>query len=284
MVAVFRQARRVLRDDGTLWLNLGDSYNAYNGNRGTESRYAGERERFEAKFPQGHGLICKGLKQKDLIGIPWMVAFALRDDGWYLRSAIPWIKRNSMPESCKDRPTTSIETIFLFSKSVRCYYDNEAIKKPPAPDSYARKKRGRKQGHKWEDGPGSQSIFNDMSKSCDEDGRERRSTDWFFESWQGLLTDEDGDPLAFVVNTSGFKGAHFATFPPKLVEPIILAGCPEGGVVLDPFTGSGTTGEVALKHFRRFVGIELNPTYANEIAIPRIEREATKPKQVALFN
>jgi DNA modification methylase len=111
----------------------------------------------------------------------------------------------------------------------------------------------------------------------------RRVSDWFFESFQGLLGDEDGYPLAMVANTKGFSGAHFATFPPAMVEPCILAGCPEGGTVLDPFAGSGTTGVVALKHFRKFVGIELNPDYANEFALPRIEAEASRHKQMAII-
>ena len=239
---------------------------------------------------------------------------ALQADGWYFRQAIPWIKKNGMPESTKDRPVIGVEYIFLLSKSIKYHYDHTAVMKVADGDTHARYARGRSESHKWKDGgPGNQTIAKSMehmankrpagvnpkaahnakgckqnasfSEACKDvvENRMRRVSDWFFESFQGLLGDENGDPLAMMVNSKGFSGAHFAVFPPAMVEPCILAGCPEGGTVLDPFTGSGTTGIVALKNFRRFVGIELNPEYAEEIARPMLEAEAQRPKQAGLF-
>ena len=271
MVEIFREARRVLRDDGTLWLNLGDTYNNCDkwggggANTGKHTRAPnGDIESWKAVRRKWDKL--PDIKPKDLVGIPWMVAFALRSDGWYLRQEIIWNKPNCMPESVKDRCTKSHEHIFLLSKSERYHFDQDAIKEPASPDTYARYARYRSDTHKWADGgPGNQTIaksFEHMKRSGNK-GRNKRSV--------------------WTVSTKPFAQAHFATFPPDLIEPCILAGCPEGGVVGDMFAGSGTTGEVALRHFRRFVGIELNPTYANEIATPRIEREAGRPKQMTII-
>ena len=206
LVEVFREVRRVLRDDGTLWLNLGDSYNAYNANRGASTSIS------DGTAGRGHpthrrGLTTPTLKNKDLIGIPWRVAFALQADGWYLRQDIIWHKPNPMPESVRDRCTKAHEYLFLLSKGARYHFDSEAIKEPATKGAT----------------------------------RNRRSV------WS--------------VTTKPFKGAHFATFPPDLIEPCILAGCPAGGTVLDPFMGSGTTAAVSLQHGRQFVGVELNPEY-----------------------
>lgn len=342
LVEIFREVRRVLRDDGTLWLNLGDSYaGSYCGGNfgltGSEETVTASKKakasyrRDRLKTPRSDRLI-EGIKPKDMVGIPWMVAFALRSDGWYLRADLPWLKRNGMPGSEKDRPPQTIDHIFLLSKSKRYYYDFEAVEKLASPDTHARYVRGRSKGHKWADGgPGNQTIakgFAHMGKKPHNWGssskyhgqypadkrlpgvnpksamaakgskqnpsfsesvkdvvqtRMRRSSDWFFESFQGLVGDEDGNPLAMIANTKGYKGAHFATFPPAMVEPCILAGCPEGGVVLDTFTGSGTTGRVALKNFRRFEGIELNKTYAEDMIIPSLEAEAMRHKQLAII-
>jgi DNA modification methylase len=212
LVEVFRDVKRVLRDDGTLWLNLGDSYNAYNANRGASTSIS------DGKAGRGHpthrrGLTTSTLKNKDLIGIPWRVAFALQDDGWYLRQDIIWHKPNPMPESVRDRCTKAHEYIFLLSKGPRYHFDSEAMQEPTS-----------------QNGAGATLGT-----------RNRRSV------WS--------------VSTKPFKGAHFATFPPDLIEPCILAGCPAGGTVLDPFMGSGTTAAVALQHGRQFVGVELNPDY-----------------------
>lgn len=204
LTAIFGEVRRVLREDGTLWLNLGDSYTS--GNRATRAPDKKNPVRamsYRARTPEG-------MKPKDLVGIPWMVAFALRDAGWYFRSDIIWEKPNCMPESVKDRPTRSHEYMFLFTKSLRYHYDS------------------------------SKSRVN---------GRNRRTV------WS--------------VPTEPFAGAHFATFPPKLIEPCILAGSIPGDWVLDPFFGSGTVGVVCEQQRRKYVGIELNREYA-ELASKRI--------------
>jgi DNA modification methylase len=250
LVAVFREVRRVLRDDGTLWLNLGDSYAAARGGthqpaetlaggKGgkTDSGERVNRSRHDGYNPtRNAGAI--GLKHKDLIGIPWRVAFALQADGWYLRQDIIWHKPNPMPESVTDRCTKAHEYIFLLTKSARYFYDAEAVKEPnanPALKECKKDWRERPGNGEWPSGAGGR--MGSVSE-----GRNRRSV--------------------WTVATKPFSGAHFAVFPPDLIEPCILAGCPEGGTVLDPFTGSGTTGMVALEHGRRFVGCELNPEYA----------------------
>ena len=233
MVKVFREVRRVLRDDGTLWLNLGDSYTS--GGRATRApdRKNGGRE-MDVRPPTPFGL-----KPKDLVGIPWRVAFALQADGWYLRRDIIWHKPNAMPESVKDRPTTAHEYIFLMSKRPKYYYDADAIKEDAV---YQEKRNGRVGAyqnraifHKGDGTTPTGVATRDLSK------RNKRTV------WS--------------VSTKPFKGAHFAVFPPDLIEPCILAGSPPGGIVLDPFFGSGTTGVVAAKHGRQWIGIELNPEY-----------------------
>lgn len=223
MIAVFREVRRVLRDDGTLWLNLGDSYagsgkGAWKVKDRQKEVYIPDPDSPQCRLPK----VPSGLKPKNLIGIPWRVAFALQADGWYLRSDIIWYKPNAMPESVRDRPTKAHEYIFLLTKSERYYYDADAIKEDAVSGNPNRPKRNKR-------------------------------TVW-------------------TVSTKPFKGAHFATFPPDLIEPCILAGCPEGGIVLDPFFGAGTTGLVARRHNRNFIGIELNPQYV-EIAKNRIKGE-----------
>lgn len=237
MVAVFREVRRVLRDDGTLWLNIGDSYNNYRPMSKNDDRahsFGGDRN-VERGLPDNNigtkrGTKQAGLKEKDLVGIPWRVAFALQADGWYLRQDLIWHKPNPMPESVRDRCTKAHEYIFLLSKSKKYYYDHEAIKEPA---TYAGKGRG-----------GSTNRYEQNSAGMDNKqyaARNKRSV--------------------WTVATKPYKGAHFATFPPKLIEPCILAGCPEGGVVLDPFAGSGTTAQVSWENGRKFVGCELNPEY-----------------------
>ena len=240
MVEVFREVRRVLRDDGTLWLNLGDSYNSgtqMNGQAVNKNRYdEGDRDRKESA---GHRPMLKGLKPKDLVGIPWRMAFALQADGWYLRQDIIWHKPNPMPESVTDRCTKAHEYIFLLSKSGKYYFDHEAIKEPAI---YKEKRIGRVGRYQnramYHMGDGTTptgEAQRDLSK------RNKRSV--------------------WTITTKPFKGAHFATFPQDLIEPCILAGCPEGGIVLDPFLGAGTTAVVAQKNGRKWVGCELNPEY-----------------------
>ena len=208
MVTLFRELRRVLRDDGTFWLNLGDSYAANRGYQVPDSKHVDVGNSKGASVPPG-------LKVKDMIGIPWRVALALQADGWYLRAAAPWLKRNAMPESAKDRPTTVVEYFFLLTKTTKYYYDGAAVKVPYTKplDRYG----------------GPAKKVTEALKEGSPQGRVRRTSDWFVESWQGMLGDDDGYPLALVVNPQGYPGAHFATFPPKLVEPCILAGTSEKG-------------------------------------------------------
>jgi DNA modification methylase len=241
MVAVFREVRRVLRDDGTLWLNLGDTYAANRGGT-TPTR---DCTRY-------------GLKHKDLIGIPWRVAFALQADGWYLRQDIIWHKPNPMPESVRDRCTKAHEYIFLLSKSPKYFFDNEAIKVPVKQDWGT---RNRTNGKYHNEGTGLQP-HSGLEKSYEK--ANKRSV------WS--------------VTTKPYKGAHFATFPPALIEPCILAGSRPGDTVLDPFGGSGTTGAVAIEHGRRSILIELNPEYIPLIQ-ERLEKAQPKPSpQPELFS
>lgn len=249
LVAVFREVRRVLRDDGTCWVNLGDSYNAYNGNRGASKGDANSRHHeIMPGQPKGAGLTVPTLKNKDLIGIPWRVAFALQDDGWYLRQDIIWNKPNPMPESVRDRCTKAHEYVFLLSKSPRYYFDGHAIKEPAAESSLARLAQptlAQQVGSARVPGK-----TNGNMKAVGGEMRNKRSV--------------------WTVTTQPYKGAHFATFPPALIEPCILAGCPADGTVLDPFGGSGTTAGVALALGRNAILCELNPEYA-ELVPGRVE-------------
>jgi site-specific DNA-methyltransferase (adenine-specific) len=235
MVEVFRECRRVLRDDGTLWLNLGDSY-ATQGGSGRQGQ-TGQRatRRFTAEIASSKG-VPDGLKSKDLIGIPWRVALALQTDGWYLRQDIIWHKPNPMPESVTDRCTKAHEYIFLLSKSERYYFDYAAIKERTAYPHDKRRPLGSKGAWQID---GRQQGENGGGRSYDHDTamRNKRSV--------------------WTVTTTPFKGAHFATFPPDLIQPCILAGCPRGGEILDPFGGAGTTGMVAERDLRNSILIEL---------------------------
>jgi DNA modification methylase len=260
MVEVFREVKRLLKDDGTLWLNIGDSYASMQRSGKKESPGVGAKQemppiRTKIRWGKGGGTNFfwripteeyGDIKPKDLIGIPWMLAFALRADGWYLRQDIIWHKPNPMPESVKDRCTKAHEYVFLLSKSERYYFDNEAIKEPCSKATHERAKYRWKraqngggskesmQGHNYD------NDFGDMTVDL-EKGRNKRSV--------------------WTVTTKPYKGAHFATYPPALIEPCVLAGSRKGGMVLDPFNGSGTTGEVAILNGRGYVGIELNPEY-----------------------
>lgn len=253
LVTVFRECWRVLRDDGTLWLNLGDSYNSgSSGGLGGSTITGGQRNQ-AASNRSGRGYIG-GLKPKCLIGIPWRVAFALVDDGWILRSDIIWAKPNPMPESVTDRPTKAHEYIFLLTKSQRYYYDADAVAEPSLQPS----------GNAMLTGQIKRGVLQDLSSS-------KLGTN------QGASTRNRRS--VWTVPTSPYPGAHFATFPPALIEPCILAGCPEGGTVLDPFNGSGTTGAVACTHNRNYIGIDLNADYI-ELAHQRI-REAINASGLA---
>lgn len=214
LVEVFREVRRVLREDGTLWLNIGDSYAGGSGNYGS------------------------GVKAKDLMGFPWQIAFALRADGWYLRSDIIWHKPNPMPESVTDRPTRAHEHIFLLTKSPRYYYDAEAIKEPA-------RNWGTRDRSQMRDGTTDPKLKHHglAGREWEENPMKNKRSVW-------------------TVPTKAYKGAHFATFPTDLIDPCVMAGSQESDFVLDPFAGSGTTGVVALRHNRNFIGCELNPEYA----------------------
>jgi len=239
MVGVFREVRRVLRDDGTLWLNLGDSYARTGGTDKEPSRTAsvGSTRNTLKQMNDRTQVAPPGLSAKQLLGIPWRVAFALQADGWYLRQDIIWHKPNPMPESVTDRCTKAHEYIFLLSKSPRYYFDSEAIKEP-AKDwpGHTSKKQGEFGGKGKTPGTG-QSAFRAITET-----RNKRDV--------------------WTVTTKPYRGAHFATFPPDLIEPCVLAGAPVGGVVLDPFGGAGTTGLVAERNGRDSVLCELSYDYA----------------------
>ena len=250
MVEVFREVRRVLRDDGTLWLNLGDSYAGYHGNKNAETPTSatngwtnGTNENARTSTANRNGL-----KQKDLIGIPWRVAFALQEDGWYLRQDIIWSKPNPMPESVTDRCTKAHEYIFLLSKGPRYYFDAEAIKEPSS--------KFEKEGPRPKTQPN--GLRADDAKKLG--------------GFQMRVTETRNRRTVWTVATQPFKEAHFATYPPELIEPCILAGCPVGGMVLDCFGGAGTTGLVADRLGRNATLIELNPEYA-DIAKRRIQSD-----------
>jgi DNA modification methylase len=289
LVEVFREVKRVLRNDGTLWIVIADSYAGSGKGAMSEERLRATRTKqsylFSVDNPAASSsrttypsLPCcdtkacslrrssspqrisdssgvplsktwSGIKPKDMIGIPWALAFALRDDGWYLRSDVIWRKPNALPESCRDRPTRSYEHVFLLSKSYHYYYDQEAVKEPVAAGTHARLRRAVSDKHKYAGAaPGqTQQTFNRPRPN-------RSGVEVKFADTRNLRDVWD-------VTTKAYHGAHFAVFPVELITPCVLAGCPAGGVVLDPFFGSGTTGAAALTLGRRYIGIDLNPDY-----------------------
>ena len=270
LVSVFREVRRVLRPDGTLWVNIGDSY----------ATRSGAQPPTNTRNSCGHTrkMVPSGYKYKDLIGVPWLLAFALRTDGWYLRQDIIWNKTNGMPESVRDRCTKSHEYIFLLSKSPRYYFDAAAISEPIAGGSTKRYLQNIEAQKGLDRQPG--KTNGKMKAALPRFGGEKYGPDGSAESrtksgkvYVPTLRRNKRDVWA--VSTGGFKGAHFAVFPERLVEPCILAGCPESGTVLDPFMGSGTTGVVSKKMGRNFVGIEINPDYI-KLARSRIDSVSLK--------
>jgi DNA modification methylase len=278
LVAVFREVRRVLRDDGTLWLNLGDSYAGSWGNQGRKSERGTQRAINGAMMQAGvtHATDCdmgadcscgvrypsqtsntgkipegSGLKPKDLVGIPWRVAFALQADGWWLRSDIIWAKPNPMPESVTDRPTKAHEYVFLLTKSARYWYDADAVREPHTfgsnsakGDAAGRTKHGRGAAPP-RGGAGTLGASSGMKGNCYPSAGRNARTVW-------------------TIATQPYPGAHFAVMPPALAERCIKAGCPEGGTVLDPFGGAGTTGLVADKLGRSAILCELNPEFSEQ--------------------
>jgi DNA modification methylase len=252
LIKVFDEVYRVLKKDGTLWLNIGDSY-AGSGKGPMTLAKGGKNENVFDMDNRIYGVPKKwsGIKPKDLIGIPWLLAFALRERGWYLRSDVIWHKKNCLPESAKDRPTKCHEYIFLLSKSSKYYFDYKAIQEPIKEVSRERYKRGRSANSKYAGQQGITQVREDFS---DFDQHYRRKRD----VWE--------------VSTNTYKmDEHFAMFPERLIEPCILAGSAVGGVVLDPFFGSGTTGAVAKRFGREYIGIDLNARYL-EKAKERIDK------------
>ena len=252
MVKVFSLVRDCLTDDGTLWLNIGDSYYNYRSDGNYPKQTVSKTRQDLPQSTPVRGNKLEGLKQKDLIGIPWMLAFALRADGWYLRQDIIWHKPNPMPESVKDRCTKAHEYIFLLSKSKKYFYDNEAIKEP-AKDWGT---RNRTKGKYHNPGTGLQP-HSGLTKSYE---RKNKRSVWS-------------------VTVKPYKGAHFATYPEELVEPCILAGSEKGDIILDPFMGSGTTAMVAKKNSRSYLGCELRKEYASL----QTARISTIPNKLPLY-
>lgn len=269
---IFEEVRRILKPKGTLWLNLGDTYYGGGNNRGN-TKEVSRKQKSNRGAGSVSGIGFKGalkshsiLKPKDLVGIPWRVAFALQAQGWYLRQDIIWSKSNAMPESVQDRCTKAHEYLFLLSKSSRYYFNNDAIREPVAESTIQRLSQdieqqegssrvpGKTNGRMKAVGGGrNKHAGRESDRTCVEDVRNKRSV--------------------WTVSTACSSDAHFAVFPEKLIEPCILAGCLVDGTVLDPFCGSGTTGVVALKHNRSFIGIELNPEYV-ELARSKIISDA----------
>lgn len=271
IVKIFSEIKRALKPEGTVWLNLGDSYSGSHGTGGKP----GDKQHTNAGSGSMNSRpeVPVGLKPKDLVGVPWAVAFALRSDGWYLRSDIIWHKPNPMPESVTDRPTKSHEYIFLLTKSAKYYYDMDAIREPASNNTHERQSRAnintkRQPTDKinairtpkaqrvpsgWDTGKGNHrgkigrypKIKNNPS----------------FDAAMSKMPDTRNKRSVWTVTTKPFKEAHFATYPPDLIRPCILAGCPVGGIVYDPFMGSGTTAEVAILNKRKYIGSELNPEY-----------------------
>jgi DNA modification methylase len=294
MVEVFEQVRRVLKKEGTLWLNLGDSYSGSWGNYGGENRGNGSQREIingskaNQKAYEGKGdwkpptaNKVAGLKPKDLIGIPWLVAFALRSAGWYLRQDIIWSKPNPMPESVMDRCTKAHEYIFLLSKSAKYYYDHDAIKTVMSDTTVQRLLQGGLALQKGSDRvPGKTNGAMKAVGTLRKGYAHRGTGDKKFTGHSGNRDAEGniiGDGFAnkrsvWTVTTKPFSEAHFATFPEDLIVDCIKAGCPEGGIVLDPFMGAGTTALVARKLNRHYIGFELNPEYI-KIAEKRLREE-----------
>jgi DNA modification methylase len=315
MIGVFGEVRRVLRDDGTLWLNMGDMFASSGGHsaQGKSSARVGRSNVDVQNAVKGFrpGLQFNGIKNKDLIGMPWRVAFALQADGWYLRSDIIWAKPAPMPESVTDRPTRAHEYIFLLTKSPRYFYDVAAIRepfadgrrgadypRPNAPDKikspygqgFTRAAQQQKKVGGWAEGPGAHSAIEhnagDARRPISERNRGGRT--------DGLTKSNNIDPSknggrnkrsVWTIASEPFPEAHFATFPKALVEPCLKAGCPSGGTVLDPFFGAGTTGLVAESLQRNWIGVELNPKYVDmarrRIGLAEITIETTGAREAA---
>lgn len=304
LVEVFNEVRRVLKNDGTFWLNIGDSYSNFKDCKSTGQTLAKGTSRAEAhviekglSYTRDTKLLkAQGFKNKELMGVPWRLAFALSDSGWYLRQDIIWSKPNPMPESVTDRCTKSHEYIFLLTKSSRYYYDQESIKEPLKDTSMARliqdvenqegssrvpgKTNGKMKAVKF----GGNNLCPDTRLQSGKEWNPKMAGGGSGVNGHSGYFDADGQPLCgitankksvWTVTTKGYKDAHFATFPEKLIEPCVLAGSRVGDTVLDPFNGACTTGLVALKHRRNYIGIELNPDYV-KLSEKRLRNLQTK--------
>lgn len=283
MVSVFREVRRVLRDDGTIWVNMGDSYatdaGGYNVN-GSPGSSSNKRISLKTRsaIMKTRRQLSTGLKPKDLIGMPWRLAFALQADGWFLRCDIIWHKPNPMPESVSDRPTKSHEYLFLLSKSERYFYDAEAIKEPVSGTANPRRAMKTPDGWGTSKGMGGHGSFHRLGREDGETGYAHKrkpgvnpksapagsgvKANESFAAAVVDLVENRNKRSVWTVPTFAYPEAHFATYPPALIKPCILAGTRPGDIVLDPFGGSGTTGEVAIELGRSAVLLELNPEYA----------------------
>ena len=261
MVAVFREVRRVLKKDGTCFVVIGDSYAGSGGGKGQymDPKYSKGRNGQNPSITQK----VLGYKAKDLMGIPWRLALLLREDGWYLRSDIIWHKENAMPEACRDRPTRSYEHVFLLSKSPRYYYDYEQMAEPMKEVSKKRYVRGRSEDNKY--------LKEDAGISVQKINKARKYGQYKGDNIPQFRNKRD----IWTINTTSFRGNHYAAFPPKLAEICMIAGCAKGGIILDPFIGSGTVGFVALMQDRKYIGIELNEEYVS-LARKRISEEVEK--------
>lgn len=278
LVDVFREVRRVLRNDGTCWVNMGDSYaSKANGPLGagghtTDAPHVAIRTAHARRSSR----IPNGFKHKDLMGMPWRLAFALQDDGWYLRQDIIWNKQNPMPESVRDRCTKAHEYIFLLSKSQRYYFDQQAILEPVSPNTHARLAQdvaaqigssranggAKTNGNMKAVARKSNGVGWGHGTDSAERNRGRVKDNTSMDSALAIMPTERNKRSVWTVPTHSFRGAHFATYPPDLIRPCILAGAPRGGLVLDPFGGAATTALVAMQEGRRSILCELNPEYA----------------------
>ncbi|MFB9340530.1 DNA-methyltransferase [Aminobacter aganoensis] len=293
MVAVFREIRRVLKPAGTLWINYGDCYaTSPNGRSAADTKATGNDDRTFRDKP--FSTIGGALKAKDLCMVPNRLAIALQEDGWWVRSEIIWAKPNPMPESIRDRPATSHEKIFLLSKSARYFYDAEAVRQPSAEASNGRwsqdveSQEGSHRANggaktngtmKAVGGPRTKIRATDVASPRHAGGVNHTGIEATLRGFGRNLRNYEPAPVSvWNIATQPFSDAHFATFPPELAERCILAGCPKGGLVLDPFGGAGTTALVALRHGRRAALIELNPEYA-EMSRRRIETEWRVPQK-----
>lgn len=262
---VFAEVRRVLKPTGTCWINMGDTYGGRPGTRQGSSGQMADRRVAEARIAQRRPL------PKQLMGMPWRLAFALQDDGWCLRQDIIWSKPNPMPESVRDRFTKSHEYIFLLTKSLNYFFDQEIVLEPVSPNTHARLSQ------KVQDQIGSARAHGGAKPAMKAvgrkfDPRQGNKNNSSFDEAMAIMPTKRNKRSVWTVGTKPFKGAHFATYPEELIVPMIKAGCPEGGIVLDPFFGAGTTGVVAQRLNRQYIGIELNPEYV-EISKRRLAQK-----------